>query len=235
MSKLISVVIPAYNEAERLPPTLADVCRFFQEKRFVFELLVVSDGSTDRTEAIVRSLSAQNTKIKLLVNAKNEGKGYSVRRGALAACGDYILFMDADSSTAIAELDAFWPHLSQYDVIIASRGLPDSRIDKHQFWAREATGKLFNFFIQLLFLPGIKDTQCGFKLFKREAAVRIFRQARTNRFVFDVEILCLARKMGYQILELPITWTNSKPSKVSFFKDFYNILSDLVRIKFTGL
>jgi len=230
LNKTHSLIIPAYNERERLPRTLREAVLYLKRRKDDYEIIVVSDGSSDGTDAIVENFSRQEQNIKLLANGKNLGKGYSVQKGMLAAKGDYILFMDADNSTPISELDKLGPYLENYDVVIGSRALPRSNIVKRQARLRESTGKLFNFFIQLLLLPGIKDSQCGFKLFKREAGLDIFKRASVKRFCFDVEILCLARQLGYKIAEVPVTWVNSKPSKVSFFKDAPNILFDFARL-----
>lgn len=231
MNTKLSVVIPAYNEEERLPLTLKEAVSYLEAQAIDYELIIVSDGSRDRTEEIVCQLSSQNHRIQLLTNQLNMGKGYSVRKGILASRGEYILFMDADNSTPIAELPKFLQSAEKYDILIGSRDLPESKIIRHQNWVRESIGKLFNKAVQLFFLPGIWDSQCGFKLFKQKAAMDIFKRAKVNRFVFDVEILYLARKLDYKILEVPITWQNSKPSKVSFFRDFFNIIFDLIKIK----
>lgn len=232
MIKLLSIVIPAYNEEARLLLTLEETVAYLKDQPFDYEIIVVSDGSFDKTAEIVQAVALQNKKIKLLVNPKNMGKGYSIRKGVLASGGDCVLFMDADNSTRISELEKFNPYLDQYDIIIGSRALKGSKIVKRQSRLRESSGRLFNFFVQLFFLKGIKDTQCGFKLFKRAAAMDIFNRAKIDRFVFDVEALYLARKLKYKIAEVPVVWCNSKPSKVSFFKDFFSIIHDLVKIKF---
>jgi dolichyl-phosphate beta-glucosyltransferase len=229
----LSVVIPAYNEAERLPLTLEKVTGYLAA-RGNHEIIVVSDGSEDTTNAIVEKASHLNPHINLLVNQENRGKGYSVRKGVLSCRGEHILFMDADNSTPISELEKFVPFLNEYDLIIGSRALPGSIIVKKQPWLREMTGKLFNRLVQLFYLKGIEDSQCGFKLFKGGVARAIFSRSKIDRFCFDVEILYLAKRLGYTIKEVPITWTNSKPSKVSFFKDAFNILTDLVKIRWIG-
>lgn len=228
---MLSIVIPAYNEERRLPATLTDILNYVGDKGLAYEIIVVSDGSTDQTEAVVRALAMSDQRIKLLINEKNRGKGYSVRRGVLVARGEQVLFMDADNSTRIKELDVFCPLLNDYDVVIGSRALAASKIVKHQPWLRERTGKLFNLFVRIFFLSGINDTQCGFKLFRRPVAIEIFKRAKLDRFIFDVEVLMLARQLGYKIVEAPVVWENSKPSKVSFWHVFVDIILGLIALK----
>lgn len=227
---MLSIVIPAYNEELRLPATLEDIDCYLRTKKIDYEISIVSDGSTDRTAALVRELAKKDKRLKLLVNEQNRGKGLSVKRGILAVQGELILFMDADSSTRISELEGFYPLLDNYDIVIGSRALPNSRIIEHQPWLREKTGKLFNLLIQLFLLKGIRDTQCGFKLFKREAALAIFPRVTVDRFIFDVEVLLLARKLGYRVAEAPVAWKNSRPSKVAFRENFFDIFLGLIRL-----
>ncbi|KAF0132727.1 MAG: glycosyl transferase [Candidatus Saganbacteria bacterium] len=227
---MLSIVIPAYNEEARLPNTLNKTIHYLEDHCFAYEIIVVSDGSVDKTNQIVSEISAQNPKIKLLKNIKNQGKGAGVKKGILAAKGGTVLFMDADNSTEISEIGKFFSYLEGFDIIIGSRALPESKIVDHQFWMREYTGKLFNKVVQAFFMKGIQDTQCGFKLFKRDAAMAIFKRASINGFCFDLEILLIARQLGYKIKEVPVSWTNSKPSKVSFFRSSLSIVADLFRI-----
>lgn len=230
MIKSLSVVIPSYSEEERLSLTLKENIDYLETRGIDYEIIVVSDGSRDATEKIAVEFSRQNPRLKLLVNRANMGKGYSVRRGVLSSEKELVLFMDADNSTKIPELEQFEQYLGAFDVLIGSRALPRSKIIKHQLFLREFLGKAINFFVRLFILRGIKDTQCGFKLFKRKAAIDIFNRSKINRFVFDVEILSIAKKLGYKIIELPVTWINSKPSKVSFFGDAVNIICDLISV-----
>lgn len=227
--KLLSIIIPAYNEEDRLSGTLLTTTRYLESNQINFEIIVVSDGSQDRTQERVRALS-DSSRIRLISNLNNRGKGYSVRRGMLSAKGDYILYMDADNSTSIAELTKFLPYLEQFDLVIGSRALPDSMIFERQSWIRETAGKIFNKIVQFLFISGIRDSQCGFKMFRRAAALDILKRAKIDRFIFDVEILYIARLLNYKILELPVNWSDSKPSRVSFLKDSFNIVFDLIRI-----
>lgn len=232
MINSLSIVIPSYNEGKRLSQTLSETIIFLNKQHLDYEIIVVSDGSCDNTDSIVDDLSKNNNKITLIKNGKNMGKGYSVRRGILASSKEYILFMDADNSTPISELPKFSKLSEKYNVLIGSRALPQSKIIISQSKLRNLTGKLINLAIRFLFLPEIHDTQCGFKIFKRQAAIEIFKRAQINRFVFDVEILCLAKDLQYSIIEVPIIWTNSSLSKVSFYREFFNIIFDLIKIKF---
>ena len=202
------MVIPAFNEGRRLPPTLEKIQRYLQGRPH--EILVVDDGSRDDTVARAEAAGAT-----VLSNEANRGKGYSVRRGMLQARGARRLMTDADLSTPIEELARLMAKMDEgYDVVIASRALPESNVEVRQPWYRENSGRLFNFCVRLLALPGLQDTQCGFKLFRAEAAEKAFAPSRLDGFSFDVEALYLARKRGYRIAELPVTWRNDAASRV---------------------
>ncbi len=229
----ISVIIPAYNEASRIGETLRKIVRYLESKKFDYEIIVVDDGSSDGTAEIVRGF--KNSRLKLLENKINRGKGYAVRYGMLEAKKDWILFTDADLSAPIEELDNFIKFTSQYDVVIASRALKNSKILIRAPWYRELGGKLINLAVQVFVLPGIHDTQCGFKLFRREAAQKIFPKQTLNNFSFDVEVLYLVRKYGYKILELPVSWSNSPNTKVKPFRDGLRLLFDLIKIRINDL
>ena len=221
---LLSVVIPAYNEGRRLPPTLEKIQRHLAGR--AHEIVVVDDGSEDDTAA--RAAAAGVT---VLRNEGNRGKGYSVRRGMLQARGDRRLMTDADLSTPIEELDRLMAKMDEgYDVVIASRALPESNIEVRQPWYRENTGRLFNLFVRALAVPGVKDTQCGFKLFSAAAARDVFSAARVDGFSFDVEALFLARKKGYRIAEVPVLWRNDAASRVSLLRGAL-AFPDLLRIR----
>jgi dolichyl-phosphate beta-glucosyltransferase len=218
------VVIPAYNEGQRLPPTLEKIQRHLAGRPH--EIVVVDDGSRDDT--VARAAAAGVT---VLRNDGNRGKGYSVRRGMLQARGDRRLMTDADLSTPIEELGRLMKKMDEgYDVVIASRALPDSNVEVRQPWYRENSGRLFNFCVRVLALPGLQDTQCGFKLFRAEAAEEAFAPARLDGFSFDVEALFIAHRRGYRIAEVPVTWRNDEASRVDAFKGAVAFL-DLVRIR----
>jgi dolichyl-phosphate beta-glucosyltransferase len=223
-ASLLSVVIPAYNEGRRLPPTLEKIQRHLAGR--AHEIVVVDDGSQDDTAA--RAAAAGVT---VLRNEGNRGKGYSVRRGMLQARGDRRLMTDADLSTPIEELDRLMAKMDEgYDIVIASRALPESNIEVRQPWYRENMGRLFNFCVRVLALPGLHDTQCGFKLFTAEAAAKAFAPARLDGFSFDVEALFVARRHGCRIAELPVTWRNDEATRVDTFKGAVAFV-DLARIR----
>lgn len=229
----ISVVIPAYNEAERIDKTLSLIESFFQERNDLKEIIVVDDGSSDSTSDIVQERATRLPYLKLVCNSQNQGKGFSVREGILRTSGDVVLFSDADLSTPIEELDKLLPWLdSGYEIVIGSRGLKESGILVHQPFYREYMGKIFNLWVRLIAIPGIKDTQCGFKLFRGDVARNIFARQKTKGFGFDVEILYIAQKLGYRIKEVPIRWRNDARSRVNPILDSANMFRDLLRVRF---
>ena len=217
MLESLSVVIPAYNEEARLPATLTKVADYLTTANLSFwEVLVVDDGSTDGTAAAVESFSKQRSGIRLLRNPGNRGKGYSVRHGMMTGRGAWLLFTDADLSAPIEELEKLAAAVTREnaDGAIGSRGLDRSLIGVHQPAFRENAGKFFNTVMRLATRLPYKDTQCGFKLFRQDAAERIFRRQQLERFGFDVEILYIARKLNYKIVEVPVRWNHVDGSKV---------------------
>lgn len=225
-------MIPAYNEVRRLDPSLRTLAAFLRRERLRAEVLVVDDGSTDGTPELVLKRSRTLTQVKLLRQPRNLGKGAAVRAGVLAARAPEILFTDADLSTPLEELDGLRAALKAgADIAIGSRALDRSRIAVRQPFYREAAGRLFNQCVQLLSVPGIHDTQCGFKLFKAKAARRVFRLQQVPRFGFDVELLYLARKAGLRIAELPVRWVNSPETKVRPVRDGARAFLDLALIR----
>jgi glycosyltransferase involved in cell wall biosynthesis len=219
----ISVVIPAYNEETRIPPTLERVAEYFSSFGKPVEILVVNDGSRDRTASVVRSigekLSTDQVQFRLIENPGNQGKGYSVRHGMLEARGNWALFSDADLSAPIEELPKLIEAAEKggYDGAIGSRALDRSLVGKHQSFFRELAGRTFNLGVRLIAGLPFHDTQCGFKLFKREAAQQIFKRQQMTRFGFDVEILYIAKKLGLRIVEVPVRWDDVEGTKVSMF------------------
>ena len=225
----LSVVIPAYNEAERLPRSLARVLEYLGARGGAWEVLVVDDGSRDGTAARARAVGGDA--VRVLSNEANRGKGYSVRRGMLEARGARRLMTDADLSTPIEELERLEARLAEgYDVAIASRALPGANIEVRQPWFRENAGRAFNLLVQLLLLPGLRDTQCGFKLFSAAAAQAAFAPARLDGFSFDVEVLYIARRQGRRIVEVPVTWRNDAATRVGSLKGL-QAFADLLRIR----
>jgi dolichyl-phosphate beta-glucosyltransferase len=232
----LSVVIPAYNESGIIRETLNDLAEYFIKKPYLFEFIIVNDCSTDQTAELVKSLSAAKPFIRLINNQPNMGKGFSVKSGVLAARGDYILFKDADLSTPLVELEKMLPLLADgCDVAIGSRALAGSKLFVKQHWFRQSMGKAFNVFVKLLVFSGINDTQCGFKCFKKEAAQRIFSLQRISGFCFDVEILYIAKKLGFKIKEIPVSWSNRRDSRVRICRDPLKMFWDLFRIKINQL
>jgi dolichyl-phosphate beta-glucosyltransferase len=229
----LSIVIPAYNEEKRITSTIERIIEYVHERALASEIIVVDDGSTDKTDQVVEEISQKNQfPIKILKNEQNMGKGFTVKKGALAALGEYILFSDSDMSTPIEEFDKMLPLLTNdCDVTIGSRAMKNSDIQIRQVWYREGMGKIFNFFVQLLVFQGIKDTQCGFKAFRHDPAKRIFSKVTVNRFGFDVEVLFLAKMLKLKIGEVPIKWLNSPASRVRCVTDSLNMFSSLVQIR----
>ena len=230
----LSLIVPAYNEAERLGATLAELGRFAAASPRPVELVLVDDGSSDRTFELLTSFSrSQGTeRAVVLRHDPNRGKGFAVRRGMLAARGDYLLFSDADLSTPLSEAETLLAAAEAgAEVVIGSRALPGSRIVRSQPLVRTLGGKALNLCIQALAVPGIHDSQCGFKLFSRRAARNIFARATIDRFSFDVEVLYLARKLGYRVEEVPILWADVAGSKVHPLRDGTRLLVELCAIR----
>lgn len=210
----LSVVIPAFNEAARLPRTLVRLGEWLGKAHPNHEIVVVDDGSTDGTADVARE--AGGTTVQVLRHEPNRGKGYAVRRGMLAATGKRRLMTDADLSTPIDELPRLMESLDQgADVAIGSRAVEGARIEIHQPAFREAMGRVFNRLVQVLLLPGLQDTQCGFKLFTAHAAQVAFGASRLDGFSFDVEALYVARRRGLSVAEVPVVWRNDAASRVS--------------------
>jgi dolichyl-phosphate beta-glucosyltransferase len=242
----LSIVIPSYNEERRLPGTLSKVIAYLQTKGRSAEILVVDDGSSDDTADITEQVSATNPVVHLIRN-EHRGKAFAVRTGMLAAAGQFVLFSDADGATPIEEADKLLPRLDEgYDVAIASReGKEARRLDEP--WHRHLMGRVFNLIVQLLALPGIHDTQCGFKAFRRDAArdlfgnMQLYGDGATGPVKgamltgFDVEILFLARKWGYRIVEVPVHWSYGAESKVHPIKDSWRNLRDVLRVRWNEL
>ena len=234
----ITIVIPAYNEERRLPATLPSVLSHLGQREWEFaEVVVVDDGSTDGTARAVEELSRTCPTVRLLKNPGNRGKGYSVRHGVLEAKGDWILFSDADLSAPIEELDKLLAAAEAHGaaVVIGSRALDRSLIAVHQSWFREAAGRVFNLLVRLLTGLPFRDTQCGFKLFEAGAAREVFRRQRLERFGFDVEVLFIARRLGYRTVEIPVRWSHSEGTKVSMLRDSLDSFLDLLRIRWHQL
>ena len=232
----LSVVIPAYNEELRIGQTLSVIRTYLRQQPFTAEILVVDDGSQDGTAATVQACDAALPPVRLLRNGRNRGKGFSVRQGFVHADGEYLLFSDADLSTPIEEVEKLFVALREpCDIAIGSRALPGSRVEVHQPRYRESLGRLFNRCVQTFAVPGIQDTQCGFKCFRRETALAICERMTVEGFGFDVEMLYLARRLGYRVREMPVVWRNSPQSRVRMWQDPASMLWDLWRIRWNHL
>ena len=233
MQRSISIVIPAYNDEKRLPATLARVAEYLSGQSFAFtEILVVDDGSSDGTAARAAELMRGYRCARLLQNPGNRGKGYSVRHGMLEAKGDWVLFTDADLSSPIEELEKLLAAVERdgAQIAIGSRALDRSLVGVHQPMFREYAGRFFNLVMRAVTGLEFKDTQCGFKLFQREAAREIFSRQQLERFGFDAEVLFLAQMLGYRAVEVPVRWNDVAGSKVGTLQGL-NGFADLVRIR----
>jgi dolichyl-phosphate beta-glucosyltransferase len=229
-----SIVVPAYNEVERIGSSLARMLEYFDAQSYSYEILIVDDGSTDGTLPFVKEATADHDQVKVLHYDGNKGKGYAVRHGITRAAGNFILFSDADLSTPIEEVEKLFAHLKQgSEVAIGSRDVAGSKLEKHQSALRELGGKVFNRIVQMLAVPGIHDTQCGFKLFTRAAAQNIFTRCQVDNFSFDVEALYIARQLGYSIAEVPVSWHHVEGSKVVLWRDSLRMFKTLFRIRAT--
>ena len=234
-SPKVSIVVPAFNEAARIGNSVRTIEEFLSRVSFSSELIVVDDGSRDETSTIVDGLKFPG--LRLIRNEENHGKGYAVTMGVLAATGEYVLFSDADLSSPIEELEKLLSVAvtEQADIVIGSRALDRSFIEKHQSRMREIGGIVFNRIVRLLLGLKIHDTQCGFKLFKREKAVPIFRKLTTWGFGFDPELLFLASRSKLKIREVSVRWRHAEGSKVRFVRDALRMFSDLLRIRWNYL
>jgi dolichyl-phosphate beta-glucosyltransferase len=227
---LLSIIIPAYNEERRLPTTLPQVVAFAESQDYPVEVLVVDNASTDRTSDIAREIAAEHPIVSLLYQPIR-GKGAAVRKGMIEGQGEYLFICDADLAMPIEEANKFLPPiLSDYDVAIASREAPGAvRYDEP--WYRHLMGRVFNLLVRLLAVPGIQDTQCGFKCLRRETARDIFSVQKIDGWAFDVEILHIAQRRGYRLVEVPIHWYYGAGSRVSPLRDSWDMLREVFHIR----
>lgn len=227
----LSIIIPAYNEAERIPETLLDVDRRLEHAEYSYEILVVNDGSKDNTAEIVKSMAKVVRNLKLIDLKDNAGKGGAVRQGMLLASGKIRLFTDADNSTSIDQFGTMMPFFKEgYDIVIGSRAVKGAKLDPAEPIYKQIPGKLGNLFIQALLLPGIWDTQCGFKAFTDEAAEKIFNISKITGWGFDVEALSLAKRRGYIIKEIPVYWKNDTRSHVGM-SAYLKVFAETIKIR----
>jgi dolichyl-phosphate beta-glucosyltransferase len=229
----LSIVIPAFNEARRLPQTLDRILEWLNQQTLSFsEVVVVDDGSTDSTPALVEEYCRSHRSVRLLRNPGNRGKGYAVRHGALDATGEWVLSTDADLSTPIEEVSKLFQAAEKHqaDIAIGSRAVDRSLVEIHQPLLREYSGRFFNLLMRAATGLPFRDTQCGFKLFRREAAKRVFTLQKQDGFSFDVEDLVIASKLDLRVVEVAVRWRNAEGTKVSLSQGLKSF-SDLLRIR----
>ncbi|MEJ5198677.1 MAG: dolichyl-phosphate beta-glucosyltransferase [Anaerolineae bacterium] len=229
---LLTIIIPAYNEERRLPPSLDKIVAFIQQQPEPMDVIIVENGSQDRTTEVAEAYAARYPFIRVMHSEK--GKGAAVRAGMLAGRGRYLFMCDSDLSMPIAEVRKFLPpQLSDYDVAIASREGPGA----HRYgepWYRHLMGRVFNLIIRVLAIPGFQDTQCGFKSFRREVARDVFASLTMTGWAFDVEALFIALRRGYKVVAVPINWYFDADSRVRPFHDTYRMVRDVLRIRLNG-
>lgn len=232
-SMLLSVIIPAYNEERRLPATLDQVVQYLTAQSYFAEIILVDDGSTDGTQQIARHYSSDHVPLRIVQHPDllNHGKGAAVCRGMLEARGRYRLFMDADNSTTVDQVERCWPWCEAgYALVIGSRDVAGAEISIHQAWYKELAGDLGNLIIRLLVVPGVADTQAGFKLVEGACAEDLFPRLTIERWGFDIELLAIAQRRDYRIKEVPIRWANSPESKVPAAA-YLEVLGEVWRIR----
>lgn len=246
----LSVIIPAYNEEKRISATLLDIDRYLSKQKYpstrsgqtTYEIIVVSDGSKDNTAQVVNKTGELVKNLRLIDNKENHGKGWVTKQGMLEAKGEYRIYVDADNAISIDQIENFWPYTKEYDVIIGSIEVKGSKIEEHAGWYRRIFGVVAKYIIRIIAgLWEIHDSQRAFKLFPEKVANDVFSRQTIYRWGFDIEILVLAKKLGYKIKELPITWVNAEGSKVtlsSYIKTFgellkikYNLMTNRYKIK----
>lgn len=234
MSVRLSVVIPAYNEERMIAETLRRVNAYLSHEAEPAEIIVSTDGSKDHTDELVRRFIIEHPdrSVKHLTDTSNHGKGAAVRRGVEAASGRYILITDADLSTPLKECEVLIRALDEgADIAIGSRALKEPGVEVRQSLKRHISGRIFNFFVKCFVIGDFKDTQCGFKCFKREAAKTLFAKSRIDGFSFDVEVLYLAKKMNFRTREVAVMWSQGRRSAISLFRDSFLMLKDLFKIR----
>lgn len=234
----LSVVLPAHNESSCIGNTIDEINAYAEQRGLRIEIVIVDDGSTDETAEILRtcdkiySVESSNIQICILTNSHRMDKGYAVRRGMLEACGDIVMFCDADLSTPMQQLDELLPWLDRgFDVVIGSRCVADSVLAPPQPLVRRIMGSVFRWIRKRVMLKEIHDTQCGFKVFSRDAAMQIFQAQTTRGPAFDCEVLAIAWTLGYKIKEVGVLWRNTADSRIRPLRDGLNMLVSLIRIR----
>ena len=231
----VSIVVPAFNEAARIGESLRKIEVFLGRMPWRAEVLVVDDGSQDGTAGVVESLQFRG--LRLIRGDGNHGKGHSVKSGVLASAGEYVMFTDADLSAPIEELEKLLAAVEKHsaDIVVGSRAVDRSLIEKHQSKGRELGGIVYNIMVQILLGLRIHDTQCGFKLFRRSSIVPVFERMTISGFGFDPEILFLASRARLKIVEIPVRWSHAEGSKIRFMRDSVRMFMDLIRIRWNQI
>jgi dolichyl-phosphate beta-glucosyltransferase len=231
----LSIVIPSFNEEKRLPATLERIASYIQSSERNTEVIVVDDGSTDRTTAVAQSYAGRIENLRVVSNGRNRGKGYSVKHGSMEARGEIVLFTDADLSAPIEEADKLLAKMGEYDVAIGSRAMNRALIEVHESAFREFAGIVFNKIVRIILRLPFVDTQCGFKAFQREKCKILFEQQTIERFGFDPELLYLARHHGLKTIEVAVRWAHSPATKINMWRDSLQMFLDVVVIRWNAL
>lgn len=226
----LSAVIPAYNEERRLPKTLSSVIDYFNNNNILSEIIIVDDGSTDKTIDIVESFLKNYKNISLIKLPQNRGKGFAVKTGVMSANYPYVIFFDADGSTPISEIDKLLEHIENNDIVIGSRYADKNTVKRMQTFPRRVVGKIANFLTSKLLFSDIKDVRCGFKIFRNDVAKRIFNEQTISGWGFDPEILALAKISGMTIIEVPVAWSDEGNSKVRLLQDSFKGFFEIFRV-----
>ena len=231
----LSIVIPSYNEEQRLPATLQRIAAYLKASGRKAEVIVVDDGSTDQTVKVAESFQGQMENLRIVSNGRNRGKGFSVRHGSMESHGEIVLFTDADLSAPIEEADKLLAKMDEYDVAIGSRAVNRALIEVHESRFREFAGIVFNKIVRIILRLPFVDTQCGFKAFRRQRCKIIFEQQIIERFGFDPELLYLARRHGLRTVEVAVRWAHSPATKISMWRDSVQMFLDVIVIRWNAL
>ncbi|MCK4927512.1 MAG: glycosyltransferase [Candidatus Aenigmarchaeota archaeon] len=223
----ISVIIPIYRDEKRLKNNLPKIRKYLENNFKKFEIIIALDPPAGNTEKTAKNIFKN---IKIIKNKKRMGKGYSIKEGMLKAVYSPVLFIDIDLSTPVEEIEILLPYLKNNHVIIGSRNMQESKIKERQPFLRSALGNIYPYLVRLLVIKDIRDTQCGFKLFRKDILKPVFSLQRIGGFAFDSEILLIAKKRGYKIKEVPVEWSNSKDSRLNIFKDSLRMAVDVIKI-----
>ncbi len=227
----LSIIIPTYNEAGRIRATLQELTRWLDATRRATEVIVVDDGSTDDTVAVVEAHAQQDTRFRAMTSGANYGKEHAVGLGIAASKGELVLFTDADLSIPITQIDLFCDALEEADIAVASRAKAGASVGRRPPLHRQLMGRVFNAWVQIVALPGLHDTQCGFKLFRGDIARDVFARRTVDGFAFDVEILYLARRNGLRVVEVPVHWDHHEQSRILPVRDSVDMFTAVWRIR----